>query len=473
MRHIHFIGIGGVGMSALAILAKQKGFKVSGSDENVYFTDESLAKNDIEWQDGFKAENLQSKPDEVVVSAAYNEKNPEITEAQRLHIPIRPYSEMLAEIMSSFRGIAIAGIHGKTTTSAMAAYLLEQARFNPSYLVGCREVPNLGTNAKIGEGEWFVTEADEYKKSSDDLTPKFLDLKPEIVLITSIEMDHPDVFNTVEDVYRAFYKLACRVPRTGLIIGCIDSDRVKKLAGSLADRRFETYGFSLGADWRIIDYQVEPGRQVFSVKRDKRIYGPFQIMLPGKHNVLNATAALVVALTVGVKPATIQKYLPEFMGVERRFQLAGERDGITIIDDYAHHPTAIATTLEGAKEFYPGRKIWCVFQPHTYSRTKELLEEFAKSFGAADSVLITDIYASAREKSGRIHAKHLVVETKKYHENVYYAGPLDEAVAFLAENVEKGDVVILMGAGDIYKVGERFLALPEEKGNTVTVSVKG
>jgi UDP-N-acetylmuramate--alanine ligase len=457
VEHIHFIGIGGVGMSALAILAKQKGYKVTGSDENVYFTDSMLKKNGIEWYKEFSEKNLKIKPDYVVISAAYDEKNPEVAEAKSKHIPIKFYSQMLGEIMSSYRGIAIAGCHGKTTTTAMAAFLLEKARLSPSFLIGCREAPDLHSNARIGEGEFFVTEADEYKRAANDLQSKFFDIKMEFAVITSIEMDHPDVFETEEDVYRAFYKFACRIPRNGLIVGCIDSPKVKKLALSLADRKMETYGFSISADWRIVDYQLEAGKQIFTIKKAKQIYGPFELKIPGKHNVLNATAAIIVCLAAGVKAITLQKYLPEFSGVERRFQIVGERDGITVVDDYAHHPTAIKATLEGAKDFYPGRKIWAIFQPHTYSRTKELLEEFAKSFSSADEVVITDIYASAREKSGRIHAKHLVEEAKKNHEKVRYISDLKEIEAFLRENTESGDVLIVMGAGDIYKMGLSFL----------------
>lgn len=458
MKHVHFIGIGGVGMSALAIIAKQKGMRVTGSDvENIYFLSDMLKKNNIDWKP-FSDNNLKDTPDVVVVGAAWDEKNIEVQEAKKLHLNIKAYSEFLADIMSDYKGIAIAGVHGKTTTSAMTAFLLDKAKMSPSFLIGCREAPNLETNARVGEGEYFVTEADEYKKSAEDSQSKFLDLRPQIAVITSIEMDHPDIFNTVEDVYRAFYRFACKVPRTGLVIGCIDCDKVKKLSLSLADRRFESYGFSIGADWRIIDYSVEHGEQVFSIKRDKQIFGPFKLLVPGKYNVLNATAAIVVCLKVGVKPLTIQKYLPYFVGVERRFQIMGSRDGVLVVDDYAHHPTAIKATLEGAKDFYPGRKICCVFQPHTYSRTKELLEEFAQAFGSADLVVITDIYASAREKSGRIHARHLVERMKAFHQKVRYISDFSEIVAFLLETLDRGDVLIVMGAGDIYKVGVDYLS---------------
>ncbi len=458
MKHIHFIGIGGVGMSALAIISKQKGMKVTGSDvENIYFLGDMLKENGIDARP-FNVDNLKDKPDVVVVGAAWDDKNIEVAEAKRLHLDMMAYSEFLGQIMSEYKGIAIAGIHGKTTVTAMTAFLMDKARMSPSFLIGCKTAPNLGTNARLGDGEYFVTEADEYKKSASDLTSKFLDLKPFIEVITSIEMDHPDVFNTVEDIYRSFYRFACKVPRSGLVIGCIDSDKVKKLSLSLADRRFESYGFSIGANWRIIDYEVEPGVQTFSIKKDKNIYGPFQLSIPGKYNVLNATAAIVVCLTVGVKANTIQKYLPEFVGAERRFQIVGERNGVLVIDDYAHHPTAIQATLKGARDFYPGRKIICVFQPHTYSRTKELLGDFAKSFDDADQVIITDIYASAREKSGRIHARHLVEEAKKYHNNLQYIGELSEATEYLRENLEGGDVLIVMGAGDVYKVGASIVA---------------
>lgn len=461
MKHVHFVGIGGVGMSGLAMICKQMGMRVTGSDvENIYFLSDMLKENGIDWKP-FNIENVADKPDLVVVGAAWDEKNIEVEEAKKLHLDIMPYSELLGEIMGQYKGIAIAGIHGKTTTTAMTAFLMEKAKLSPSFLIGCKTAPNLGTNARLGNGEYFVAEADEYKKSANDLTSKFLDLKPQIAVITSIEMDHPDVFETVGDIYRAFYRFACKVPRSGLVIGCIDSDKVKKLSLSLADRRFESYGFSIGANWRIIDYSVEPGTQVFSIKKDKNIYGPFTLSIPGKHNVLNAVAAITVCLTIGVKATTIQKYLPDFVGAERRFQILGKKNGVVVVDDYAHHPTAIETTLLGAKDFYPGRRIVAVFQPHTYSRTKELLMEFAKAFMDADLVIITDIYASAREKSGRIHARHLVEEAKKYHNNLQYIGDLSEVVEYLQENLNEGDVLIVMGAGDVYKVGVGYMSTPE------------
>ncbi len=471
MAHIHFIGIGGAGMSALAIIAKQKGHTVTGSDENVYYTDTLLKKHHIAWQTGFKAENLKPKPDMVVVSAAYDEKNPELKAAIDQKLPIKTFSEMLAELMKDYRGIAVAGIHGKTTTTAMIAFLLESARLSPSFLIGCREALNFGVNARVGDGEWFVAEADEYKKAANDETPKFLDLKPEIVVITSIEHDHPDIFPTVEDVYRAFYRLACRVPRHGWLVGDIDSSRVKKLALSLADRKLESYGFTTSAAWRIVDYQIKPGRQVFTILHNKQLYGPFQLQQPGKHNIANATAAIIVCLKIGVRLETIQKFLPQFKGTERRFQILGERRGVLVIDDYAHHPTAIQSTLEGARAFYPNRKIWCVFQPHTYSRTKALLNDFGPAFENADRVIIADIYASAREKSGRIHAKHLVAQIKQHHENVDYIGAIKEIPLFLEENVADGDMIIVMGAGDVYKVGQDFLALKSEH-HQVTIPVQ-
>ncbi len=460
-KHVHFIGIEGVGMSALAIIAKQKGYKVTGSDDKEYPTGQTLHKHGIEWIVGFDARNLKKKPDIVVVSAAFDDKNPEVLYAKEQKMNILPYSEFLWEIMSDFRCIAVSGIHGKTTTTSMVAFLMEKGGMDPSYFIGCKEAVDLGTNAKLGGGEFFVTEADEYKKSAEDLTSKFLDFKPEMAIITSIEMDHPDVFKTEEDVYRTFFKFACKLPRTGTIVGCIDSDRVKKLSLSLADRKFESYGFAYSADWRIVDYEVSERRQIFTIRNNNYLYGPFELEIPGKHNVLNATAAIIVCIKAGVDVEVIQKYLPEFRGAERRSQKMGQKNGVVVIDDYAHHPTAIRSTLEGMREFYPGRRIVCVFQPHTYSRTKELFDDFAQSFGLADVVLIMDIFASAREKSGRIHSRHLVVEASKYHKNVNYMGSLLEVNDFLEENLQGGDLLLVMGAGDVYKVGLEYLS---EKG---------
>jgi len=455
---IYFIGIAGVGMSALAVFAKNLGYKISGSDvDSEFITDKILKNENIQRNYGFNPKNIQDEIDLVIVGASFKEDNVELKEVKNKHITTLYYSEAIAELVTNMKTIAVSGVHGKTTTTALLAVLMEKAKVSPSYIIGSAEVPGLPSNAHVGTGEWFVVEADEYKKSPDDNTSKFLDLKPEILIISAIEWDHPDVFDSIDEVYRSFYKLACSVKRSGTIIANIDSPKVLKLHISLADRNFITYGFNNRANWQIVKWEENSEKSEFYLKINNQEFGPFTIAVPGKHNVYNATAALAAAFVTGIRLETLAKYLPEFSGVERRFQIKGEKNNILVIDDYAHHPTAITTTLETIKQKYPNRRIICVFQPHTFSRTKALLEDFAKSFSNADKVIIPDIFASAREKSSGIHSRHLVFKIKQFHPDVLYLSNLDEVEEYLEENIEPNDIIVTMGAGDIYKLGEKLL----------------
>lgn len=457
-HNIYFVGIAGVGMSALAIFAKELGHNIAGSDmDNEFITDKVLTEAGIERKFGFSEKNLKGDIDLVVAGASFNEENIEIKQAKKNHITVLYYSEALALLTANYKTIAVSGVHGKTTTSALLALLLDRAKISPSYIIGSATVPGLPLNAHVGTGEWFVVEADEYKKSPDDNTAKFLDLKPEILIINAIEWDHPDVYSSLEEVYNAFYKLACSIKRSGTIIANIDSQKVLKLSLSIADRSFITFGFSARAIWQIYRWEETPEKNEFYLKIDSREIGPFNLSISGKHNVYNAVAALAAAYAAGVKLETAGKYLSEFHGVERRFEIKGEKNKILVIDDYAHHPTAIQTTLITIKNKYPNRRIICVFQPHTFTRTKALLDDFASSFSSADKVIIPDIFASAREKSGGIHSRHLVYKIKQQHSDVMYISTLPEVEEYLEENVEPNDIVVTMGAGDIYKVGENLL----------------
>jgi len=457
-KNIYFIGIKGVGMTALAIYLKQLGKEVTGSDvKDIFVTDKLLKENNISYYEDFNEKNLHTlKYDLIVISAAYDEKNVEVAEALRRKMNVKYYSEVLGEVTSNKKTIAVAGIHGKTTTSAMLSQILEKANLDPSFIIGSGEVPNFKTNAKAGTGEYFVVEADEYRKNSKDNQPKFLDLNPEIAIISSIELDHPDMFKTVDDVYDAFYSLVCRIPRNGFVVLCWDYSRAKKLLRTIADRNFETYGFDPSSKWRIVNVRQEEEKTIFSLESSGRVYGPFKMSLPGNHNILNATAAIVTAFKIGVLESTIKVALESFLTVKRRFEEIGRIGDLVIIDDYAHHPTAIIRTLEAAKKRYPDFKIWVIFQPHTYSRTEKLLDEFSQSFKIADQVIITDIFASAREEKGKITAEDLSEKIRKYQRKVKYISDMTEIEKYILLNIKEPAVIMTLGAGDIYQLGEKI-----------------
>lgn len=459
MKKIYMIGIKGVGMAALAIYLKQAGFEVLGSDvRDTFQTDGLLEKNKIKVLEGFQENNLNlEKDDLVIVSAAYDDKNPEVKEAKRKHLDLMYFSEAIGKFSQQKKVIAVSGIHGKTTTTAMISFLLEEANLSPSYLIGSGNVPVLGSSAKHGNGDYFVIEADEYRKAPESTEAKFFDYHPQIAVVTSIELDHPDMYKTIDEVYDAFYKLICRIPRDGMIVACADYSKVKKLKNSLVDRSFQTYGFEEGNKWQIIDFDEK--KNIFSLKNNNHVYGPFNLSIAGKHNVLNATAAIIVANSVGVSMKSIQKHLIEFTSVQRRFQIIYNEKNITIIDDYAHHPTAIETTLETAHKSYPKSKIWAVFQPHTFSRTEALLKDFGTSFKYADKVLVMNIYGSAREPIGNITSQDLVNEIKKNRDNVRFIENESKLLEILNEEVKAPAVILTIGAGDIYKVGKKIKEL--------------
>lgn len=449
---LYFIGIKGVGMSALAIVAQGMGYTVAGSDvAESFITAEPLAEAMITVHDGFSADHITDGIDLVIAGAAYGESNPEYQAATDRQLPIWTYSELLGYLGNSKKLIAVAGTHGKTTTTSILSYLLYAGGYEPSYVIGTGHVSGLPSHGFAGDGEFFVAEADDYKRAPNDPRPKFLDLAPYAAIITSIEHDHPDMYPSLRDCVEAFYQFILRVRPDGFLVVNGDDQNIEKLRLRVADRRFVSYGFGEAVNYRIAQY----GHQ-FTLTADSQVYGPFQLNLQGKHNVMNATAAIVVAIESGVPVATLIEHLPAVVGVERRYQVMGERNGSVIIDDYAHHPTAVALTLETAKQQYPYRSLWCLFQPHTFSRTKALLAEFGGAFQAADVVIITDIFGSAREQGGDITARDLVAEIGKQHRNVLYV-PYEKLAQFVERNLPAGIVAITMGAGDIYKIGQQYL----------------
>ncbi len=461
IKKIHFIGIKGVGMCALALLAKEKGDEVTGSDiDETFVTDDALAKAGIE-VNIFDSNNISNKLDLVIVSAAYGKDNIEVKEAKKRHLEIMFYSEALAFFARNSLLIAVAGIHGKTTTAAMLSFLLTKANLDPSFVIGAGEVKSLGTSGHVGKGDYFVVEADEYRKSPDDSSSKFFDLSPEIEIITSIEMDHPDIFTSEESVFNVFYKFACRIPRKGFIILCTDYPKAKKLQRSLADRNIESYGFS-EALWQIIDFHETRTETIFSIKHQEKIIGPFKLKVPGQANILNATAAIITCLKIGIEEKLIKKNIADLVGVKRRFEKIGQFNDITIIDDYAHHPRSIDLTLEAARKKFPTHKIWCVFQPHTYSRTKELLKDFATAFKEADKVIVTEIYASQRESEATISGQQLAEAIHRHQRNVRFISDWSKIIKEIIDSADGQNLIITMGAGDIYKLGNTLLKALKE-----------
>jgi UDP-N-acetylmuramate--alanine ligase len=452
---IHFIGIGGIGLSAMAKILLEQGYQVSGSDLQSSPLTANLEALGASIYKGHAAGNV-GPAELVIMSSAIRPDNPEVVAARQRGIPVIKRDQMLGRMMEGRYGIAVAGTHGKTTTTALIAWTLTQAGLDPTFIVG-GVVENLGTNAQAGKGKHFVIEADEY-----DYT--FLGLKPHLAVVTVIEMDHPDCFHDLDEVTEAFIKFVSLVPRDGSVVGCGDEDRVRAVIEELAESKGKrgrpqviTYGLSAGMDWQAVEIQANGfGGSDFVALREGQPVGRFSLQLPGLHNVKNALAAIVVADHLGLDLAGVGTALREFRGTKRRFEHKGTAGGVIVIDDYAHHPTEIRATLATARGRYPDREIWAVFQPHTYSRTKALLTEFAESFGHADHVIVVDIYPAREYDNLGVSAADIVA--RMAHPDARHIAGLDEAVGYLIQRLKPGDVLITLGAGDGYLVGERVLA---------------
>lgn len=441
-RRIHLIGIGGIGLSAIARILIARGEMVSGSDIVASSLTDELARLGAQIYIGHRAENVQDA-DLVLTTSAAPEDNPEIREARRRNIRIVKRYDYFPELTKGKKTIAIAGTHGKTTTTGMVATILTDAGLDPTAIVG-GIIPELGGNARAGKGEYFVIEADEYDRA-------FLGLSPNIAVVTSIEMDHPDIYRDVDEIARAFHQFLESVPPDGHIIGWGDSERVlHELVTARAP--FARYGFGADDSWRASD--VKPnglGGSDFEVWRENSRLGDFHLQIPGTHNVLNALAALIVADTVGVDMQRAGTTLARFRGAERRFQIKGEFRGVTLVDDYAHHPTEIRATLAAARTRFPGKCIWAVFQPHTYTRTKALLDDFAGAFGDADHVIVVDVFAAREHDSMGVSGLQIVERMR--HGDACFIPSLEESAEFLKQHLTEGDVLVTLGAGDVNRIG--------------------
>lgn len=457
IQKVYFIGIKGVAMSGLAMILKQMGKQVIGSDvAEEFITDINLKKAGIRVIEKFNPANLDCNPDLVVVAAAWDGEA-EFLEAKKRKFKVIYEAELRALLFNQFYGIAVAGIHGKTTTSSILSYVMREVGLDPSFLIGTGRIFGLGSNAYLGKSKYFVLEADEYKVSDKRGESKFHLLSPKVAIVTNIEMDHPDFFKTGKDVMNAFVKFAGRISQKGLLVASADNRNMQTFIKKLKVP-YETYGFiNDKADWVIEDPKFYDDRSEFSLVYKRKNMGEFQTALSGQHNVENIAAVCVVLNFLGVDLNKVKRILPAFEGVERRFEVKGEAWGVLVIDDYGHHPTEISRTLAGARAKFENRKIWCVFQPHTFTRTKKLLSDFAKSFADVDHVIIADIWGSAREKAGDISSKDLANLSREHHADVKYIGDLKQIEAYLLKKLQKSDIVITMGAGDVYKMGEDLI----------------
>jgi len=455
VRRLHFVGIGGVGMSGIAEVLVTMGFDVQGSDLKESDTVKHLKGLGAQVFIGQRAENVDGA-DVVVRSTAVKDDNAEIQEAHRQGIPIIPRAEMLAELMRLKHGIAVAGSHGKTTTTSLLAAVLHEGGIDPTVVIGGK-VNHLGSNAKLGEGDYLLAEADESDGS-------FLKLSPTLAVVTNLDVEHVDFWEGgLPQLQDAFVQFLERLPFYGLAVLCIDEENVQALLPRLT-RRVTTYGTSRQAQWRARNIRYEGVTSTFEVLFDGEPQGEVKLALVGEHNVMNALATIALATELGVTFEECQRGLEGFAGVQRRFTLRGEVDGVTLIDDYGHHPREVRATLRAARVAYTGRRIVVFFQPHRYSRTHAFLDDFARSFNDADVVVLTDVYAAGEAPIEGATSESLCDRLRSFgHHGVEDVVALEDGAKQLAELAEAGDVVVTLGAGSVTQVSGALLQALQEK----------
>ena len=461
VKKIHFVGIGGIGMSGIAEVLLNLGYEVSGSDLRASAVTLRLAGMGGRIMVGHAADNLD-EADVVVTSSAVRSDNPEVVAARYRGIPVIPRAEMLAELMRMKRGIAVGGSHGKTTTTSMVATMLSRAGFDPTAIIGGK-LGIYGSNAKLGQGEWMVAEADESDGS-------FLYLAPTIVVVTNIDREHMDHYGTIENLRETFVEFMTGVPFYGLVIAGIDDPAVRSLIPRVK-RRVATFGFADDADIRAVEVKCPGAGCEFVAVREGRRLGEVRLGVPGRHNALNALAALAVAFELDIAFEDAAAGLEGFGGVARRFEVKGERGGIMVVDDYGHHPTEVRATLSAARDFIgsrpEGARLIVAFQPHRYSRTQDLWDDFLKSFAEADALLLTEIYAASEEPLPGISGAALAEDLTKLRADrglkTRFVPEVDDVAAALLEEARPGDLVVTLGAGNIPRAGERLLELLEQR----------
>lgn len=426
VKSIHFIGIGGIGVSAIARMMVREGKIVSGSDLSNSALLNELKKIGIEIAIGHRESNLSSGVDLVVYTTAIKDNNPELKKAKKMGIDTISYPEMLGVVSKEKYTIAVSGTHGKTTTTAMIAKILSDVKVNPTVVVGSI-LKEGGSNFIFGNSKYFLTEACEYRRA-------FLNLSPKIIVITNIDKDHLDYYKDLDDIQNAFITFVKKLGKDGYLICDMSGDNIKPIIDAAKK-----------TGCKIIDYS--------------KISSKLNLKVPGAHNIKNAKASLSLAQILRVKKPLAVKALDNFKGTWRRFEYKGSVNGVLIYDDYAHHPTEIQTTLKGARDYFKRKKIWVIFQPHLYSRTKLLFDEFAKSFNNTDEIIIADIYAAREKNDKTIHSKKLAEQIRKHNKNAQYIKSFDKIKDFLLGNAKDGDVIITIGAGDVFKIGESLLSL--------------
>ena len=458
IKKVYIIGIKGAGVTILAQYFRAQNINVLGSDiEDVFMTDEVLRRCGCKVLLGFKKENIPSDVDLIVYSTAYNnQNNEELAFALSSKKKVVSYPEAIGSIFKDYYGIAVAGTHGKTTTSAWLGFVLDRAGLDPNVMVGAN-VPQFKGNVLMGKSDYLILETDEYQN-------KFKYYLPKAVLLNNIEYDHPDFFKSEEEYRNVFVEFIKKIPKKGFLIANFDDPLIRKIAHVNCRGRVISYAINETADYVAYDIKTENGKQYFKVKlsvnnsddADDNDLGNFVIQLTGKHNVSNALAVIAAAIELNVPLSELRTHLESFAGTARRMQTMGEYCGAILIDDYAHHPTEIKATLTATKEKYPGKNIIAVFQPHTFTRTKALLKDFAKSFGDADEVIILDIYGSARETQGGVHTRDII---KKIQNSTKYISTIEEATEYLKKKIGNNDVVVFMGAGDVYLIGNKLMKM--------------
>jgi len=455
-HQVHFVGIGGIGMSGIAEVLLNMGYTVTGSDQAESETTRRLARLGAGVVVGHSPENITPGIDVVVISSAVKMSNPEVVRARELRVPVIPRAEMLAELMRMKYGIAVAGTHGKTTTTSFIADVLARAGLDPSVVIGGK-LRALGTNARLGQGKLLVAEADESDGS-------FLMLSPTVAVVTNIDPEHLDHFGTIEKVEEAFLGFVHRVPFYGRAVLCLDHPRVRALLPQIR-KPYVTYGTTPEADWVASNIKVEGLHTSFEVRSGNTQYGPVVLQMPGRHYALNALAAAIACCEVGVPFNTVREALAQFGGIHRRFEVLGETNNILVVDDYGHHPEEVRATLRAAREGFD-RRLVVAFQPHRFSRTRDLFNDFLSAFDDAERLFLTEIYAAGEERIEGTSGEALYQALRRRgHLDVEFR-PTREALAdALLEALRPGDLLVVLGAGDIYKVGEEVLQTLRARGS--------
>jgi len=455
-QHIHFVGIGGVGMSGIAEVLLNLGYKISGSDMKESETTRRLESLGARVFIGHHGDNVDDAH-VVVISSAVHDDNPEVVAAKTRMVPVIPRAEMLAELMRLKYGVAVAGAHGKTTTTSMVATVLAKGGIDPTVVIGGK-LNSLGAGAKLGQGEFLVAEADESDGS-------FLKLSPTIAVVTNIDAEHLDHYTGgIDEIKEAFLAFINKIPFYGLAVLCLDVEHIQDLI-PLVNKRYTTYGLSTQADFYARDIVYTGMGSGFEVFKKGVSLGRFELTVPGTHTIYNSLAAIAVAVELDVPTDIIREALKGFGGLHRRFQVKGEVKGVMVVDDYGHHPTEIKATLAAAKKGWDRRTV-VVFQPHRYTRTRDLLKDFFTAFNQADRLVVMDIYAAGEKPIDGVSAMKLYDGIKsRGHKHVTYIPDASKIPGWLAGNTEPGDIVITLGAGDVWKVGEAFLEKLREDGS--------